>query len=92
MNHVALARPSRWCLLTPKAAFGPVGTVVGKTWLACSCHCVSIQTQVPFTFSFYMNPMTNDEGPGCYLRLSKIGPAMGPRLSGHGRSCWVVIW
>ena len=29
-------------------------------------------------FSFCMDPLTNDGGPMCYLRLSKIGPPMGP--------------
>ena len=34
------------------------------------------------TFFFYMDPLTKDGGPGCYLQRSSIGLSMGPLCMG----------
>ena len=43
------------------------------------------------TFFFYMASLTNDGGPGCYFRFSKISPPMGPHWLGIGHfgATWV---
>ena len=51
---------------------------MGRIWLAYSRHCALIETQVPFDCFFYMDPLTINGGPRCYLRLSKMGPLWGP--------------
>ena len=52
--------------------------MVGKTWLGYSCRCAPVQTLLAFYFFFvYMDCVTNDGGPGCYLQVSKITPTMG---------------
>ena len=43
---------------------------MGKGWLADSGHCASIQTLSHSTFFFYMDLLTKDVGPGCYLHVS----------------------
>ena len=50
-------------MLAPKTAIGPVSMVVGKSWLAYSCRCASIQTQVLLHFFFHMDPLINEGGP-----------------------------
>ena len=55
---------------------GVEGGVGVKIWLAYSCHCALIRTRSLSTFFFYMDPLTNEGGPGCYLHLCKICPPM----------------
>ena len=40
---------------------------------------MSIRTMVSFLVLFYMNPLTNSEGPGFYLRVPLIRLPIGPR-------------
>ena len=78
-----------------KRRLGPVGTV-GKTWLPYSCHCALMSH---FTVFFNMDPQTNDLGPWCYFRLSKISPLMGShrlersrfQASMHGNPRWFLF-
>ena len=46
----------------------------------------------PLHFFFYMNPRTNDMGPGCYLQVFHIGPPIGPHQFGLGRFRVGICW
>ena len=65
-SHVASIGPSSGACWPLKAPFWAYLHHGGKN-LVYSCHCVSIQTLVPFHFFFFMDPLTNCRGLGLYL-------------------------
>ena len=56
--------------------FGPVCIMVGKTWLAYSHHCASIQTQVLENFSCRHRP-PNQWVPGAISKFPRSTPLWG---------------
>ena len=58
--------------------FGPVSTVVGKTWLTQSRHCAPIRTLVHPYFFFYMGPLANDGVLGAISNFPTSPPPWGP--------------
>ena len=56
-----------------------------------SCHCAQSKPKPGLCF-FYVEPGSNDAGPGFYLYVSKIGPPMGARRWGLRRFLVGMDW
>ena len=78
-SHAELTRPLALVLIGPKSVvcglFAPWWTKLG--WpTAATMH--QFKPKPPSTFLFYMDALTNNDGPGCYVYFSMISLSMGP--------------
>ena len=62
-------------LIAPQRRYFGLGcTLVGRRWLACSGHAVSIHTHIMEIFFLPYGPPNQSSGPWFYLRVFHIGP------------------